>query len=74
MLRKLFVGNVAPAFRILVILVVCILGTGKTYAQVAEATLTGTVKDSSGGVIPNARVAISASRAELSSVKVYEVQ
>jgi hypothetical protein len=52
------VGNVAPAFWIFVILVVCILGTGKLHAQVAGATLTGTVKDSSGGVIPNAQVAI----------------
>ena len=58
MLRRLFVGNVAPAFWIFVILVVCILGTGKLHAQVAGATLTGTVKDSSGGVIPNAQVAI----------------
>src|SRR6202045_3147213 len=58
MLRRLFVGNVAPAFWIFVILVVCILGTGKLHAQVAGATLSGTVKDSSGGVIPNAQVAI----------------
>src|SRR6195256_6654515 len=35
-----------------------ILGTGQAYAQVAGATLTGTVKDSSGGFIPNAQVAI----------------
>src|SRR5882672_1030422 len=58
MLRRLFVGNVAPAFWIFVILVECILGPGKLHAQVAGATLTGTVKDSSGGVIPNAQVAI----------------
>ena len=31
---------------------------GHAYAQVAGATLTGTVKDSSGAVIPNAQVAI----------------
>jgi hypothetical protein len=34
------------------------LSTGHVYAQVAGATLTGTVKDASGGIIPNAQVAI----------------
>jgi hypothetical protein len=37
---------------------ISILGTGQAYAQVAGATLTGTVKDSSTGIIPNAQVAI----------------
>src|SRR6202162_6205054 len=32
--------------------------TGQAYAQVSGATLTGTVKDSSGAFIPNAQVAI----------------
>jgi outer membrane receptor protein involved in Fe transport len=41
-----------------VIVAITVLGTGQAYAQVAGATLTGTVKDSSGGVIPNAQVAI----------------
>jgi hypothetical protein len=41
-----------------VIVAISILGTGQAYAQVAGATLTGTVKDSSGAVIPNAQVAI----------------
>src|SRR6266852_2335117 len=35
-----------------------ILWTGQAYAQVAGATLTGTVKDSSGAFIPNAQVVI----------------
>jgi outer membrane receptor protein involved in Fe transport len=35
-----------------------LFGTVQAYAQVAGATLTGTVKDSSGGVIPNAQVVI----------------
>jgi outer membrane receptor protein involved in Fe transport len=43
---------------IFVIVAVSILGAGQAYAQVAGATLTGTVKDSSGAVIPNAQVAI----------------
>src|SRR6202045_2628459 len=43
---------------IFVLAVIGILGTGQAYAQVAGATLTGTVKDSSGAVIPNAQVAI----------------
>jgi len=37
---------------------ISILGTGQAYAQVTGATLTGTVKDSSGAVIPNAQVVI----------------
>jgi len=41
-----------------VIVAISILDTGQVYAQVAGATLTGTVKDSSGGIIPNAQVAI----------------
>src|SRR6202035_2456166 len=41
-----------------VIVAINILGTGQAYAQVAGATLTGTVKDSSGAVIPNAQVVI----------------
>src|SRR5882762_8728426 len=40
------------------ILAISILGAGHAYAQVAGATLTGTVKDSSGAVIPNAQVLI----------------
>src|SRR5882762_9988149 len=43
---------------VFVIVAVSIVGTGQAYAQVAGATLTGTVKDSSGGFIPNAQVAI----------------
>jgi hypothetical protein len=38
--------------------IIGILGTGQAYAQVAGATLTGTVKDSSGAVIPNAQISI----------------
>src|SRR6266436_10143815 len=56
--HKLFVQNSAPAVWIFVILTIGIWGTSRAYAQVAGATLTGAVKDASGGFIPNAQVAI----------------
>ena len=43
---------------IFLLAIIGILGTGHAYAQVAGATLTGTVKDSSGAVIPNAQISI----------------
>jgi hypothetical protein len=55
---RLFVRKFTLAVWIFVIVAISILGTGHLYAQVAGATLTGTVKDSSGGVIPNAQIAI----------------
>src|SRR5579872_603343 len=41
-----------------VILIFGILGSAQAYAQVAGASITGTVKDSSGAIIPNAQVSI----------------
>jgi len=58
MLPKIFLGKFSAAVWVCVIAVISILGTGQAYAQVAGATLTGTVKDSSGAFIPNAQVAI----------------
>jgi outer membrane receptor protein involved in Fe transport len=58
MLLKLFAGKFGAAVWVFVILAISILGAGQSYAQVSGATLTGTVKDSSGAVIPNAQVAI----------------
>src|ERR1700730_15793930 len=55
---RLFGEKCSSAFWLFVIVAINILGTGQAYAQVAGATLTGTVKDSSGAVIPNAQVAI----------------
>src|ERR1700704_6344217 len=55
---RLFVRKFTLAVWIFVIVAISILSTGHVYAQVAGATLTGTVKDASGGVIPNAQVAI----------------
>ena len=43
---------------VIFIFAVSILFIGQAYAQVAGATLTGTVKDASGAAIPNAQVAI----------------
>src|ERR1700730_357905 len=58
MLLRVFAGKFSVAVWVFVILSISILGTGQAYAQVAGATLTGTVKDSSGSVIPNAQVTI----------------
>jgi hypothetical protein len=58
MLPRMFAGTFSAAVWVFVILTISILGTGQAHAQVAGATLTGTVKDSSGAVIPNAQVAI----------------
>jgi hypothetical protein len=43
---------------VLIILAISVGWAGQGYAQVSGATLTGTVKDTSGAVIPNAQVAI----------------
>jgi Carboxypeptidase regulatory-like domain/TonB-dependent Receptor Plug Domain len=54
----LFGEKCVLAVWVLVALAVSLTATGRAYAQVAGATLTGTVKDSSGAFIPNAQVAI----------------
>src|SRR4029077_7862355 len=43
---------------VLIILATSVGWAGQGYAQVSGATLTGTVKDTSGAVIPNAQVAV----------------
>src|SRR5216683_7871487 len=48
----------ATVWIFVIVAISIILGTGQAYAQVAGATLTGTVKDSSGAFIPNAQVVI----------------
>src|SRR5580692_6730079 len=55
---RLFGEKFSSGVWIIVLVAISILGTGQAYAQVAGATLTGTVKDPSGGSIPNAQVAI----------------
>jgi carboxypeptidase family protein/TonB-dependent receptor-like protein len=55
---RLFGEKCSATVWIFALVAISILGTGRAYAQVAGATLTGTVKDSSGAVIPNAQVSI----------------
>jgi hypothetical protein len=65
---KLFARNSAPAVWIFVILALAVLGAGHAYAQVAGATLSGTVKDASGSAVPNAGVSIANSATGVSRV------
>src|SRR6266849_107533 len=55
---RLFAETRSATVWIFVMVAISILWTGQAYAQVAGATLTGTVKDSSGAFIPNAQVVI----------------
>jgi outer membrane receptor protein involved in Fe transport len=57
MLPTAFQRNVSSALSVFV-LAISLLCAGRAHAQVAGATLTGTVKDPSGGIIPNAQVVI----------------
>ena len=50
--------KIDAAFWLFVLLIIGVLGSGRSYAQVAGASITGTVKDSSGAIIPNAQVSI----------------
>ena len=56
MRHKLFRLKSSIALSIFLCLVVCIGGARYGFAQVSGATLTGTVKDTSGAVIPNAQL------------------
>src|ERR1700730_12389847 len=58
MLLRVFPKKVSATLSVFVILASSILWASPAYAQVSGATLTGTEKDSSGAVIPNAQVAI----------------
>jgi hypothetical protein len=58
MRRRLFREACVSAVWILVALAVSLTMSSRAYAQVAGATLTGTVKDSSGAFIPNAQIVI----------------
>jgi hypothetical protein len=55
---KLFGGTCVSAVCVLVVVAVSLTATSQACAQVSGATLTGTVKDSSGAFIPNAQVVI----------------
>ena len=58
MLVGLFGKQRTAGIWIFVLVVIGILGSGQAYAQVAGASITGTVTDSSGAIIPNAQVSI----------------
>ena len=58
MRRRLFRNVCVSAVWILVALAVSLTMSSPAYAQVAGATLTGTVKDSSGAFIPSAQIVI----------------
>jgi len=58
MLLRVSPEKVGLALSFFLFLILSFLGTGQAYAQVSGASLTGTVKDSSGGVVPKAQVAI----------------
>jgi hypothetical protein len=58
MRRKRLAGKFAAAIWVFMIAAAGMFGTSPAYAQVAGATLMGTVRDTSGGFIPNAKVSI----------------
>jgi hypothetical protein len=55
---KVFVKKMGGVLTLAIVLAINVFWAGQAYAQVSGATLTGTVTDSSGAVIPNAQVAI----------------
>jgi hypothetical protein len=55
---RLFRDGCVSAFWIFVVAIVSLTITGRAYAQVSGATLTGTIRDSSGAFIPGAQVLI----------------
>jgi len=60
MLTRKFSRTFVASVSLFAILTLSLWGAGKAYAQVAGATLSGTVTDSSGSTIPNAQLTITA--------------
>ncbi|MBZ5661000.1 MAG: TonB-dependent receptor [Acidobacteriia bacterium] len=58
MLLKMRTDKIRAALAVFVVMAISILGAGQAYAQVSGASLSGTVKDSSGAVILNAQVSV----------------
>src|ERR1700730_9813924 len=56
MRRRMLNGKFSAAFLVLSLLSLCLLWTTQANAQGAAATLTGTVSDRSGAVIPKAEI------------------
>src|SRR5467141_2662165 len=55
---NVFMKKMGVTLMLVIVLAIWVSWTGQAYAQVSGATLSGTVMDSSGAVIPNAQVAI----------------
>jgi Carboxypeptidase regulatory-like domain len=58
MYARVFSCRVKAALSLFLVLVMSVAVVRRAHAQVAGATLTGTVKDASGGVVPNAEPSI----------------
>jgi len=58
MLTGTFAKTGKTALSIFIILALGLIGTGRTYAQVAGAMLKGTVTDTTGATVPNAQVSV----------------
>ena len=55
---NVFMKKMGVTLMLVIVLAIYVFWTGQAYAQVSGATLSRTVMDSSGAVIPNAQVAI----------------
>jgi hypothetical protein len=55
---KVFMKKLSGALALVLVLAINVFWAGQAYSQVSGATLSGTVMDSSGAVIPNAQVSI----------------
>ena len=58
MLPRMIPEKICAALSVFVVMAISFLGPRQAHAQVSGATLSGTVKDSSGAAIPNAQVTV----------------